>query len=282
MDQINVNQGFDVKPNEWCKSSMNTLEKRMVGLLIDLRDNYGAVGVKAEFEAEGTRFNELLRLKDVVTHSGLGIMLKIGGPEAVRDILDSLIVGVYGIVAPMVESEYALKKHLIAIEKFIPEDLLNSMSFAVNVETQQACKNFDEMLKNSKINLLDFVTIGRVDLSGSMGLNREEINSDEVFRLTQDVCDKARKAKIGTAMGGAISPQAIPFIERLVNDNLLDRFETRKIIFSAPRAIKNARVGLIKANQFELLWLQNKADYYTIISREDKERIGMLQSRSTL
>lgn len=282
MDPINVIQSFDVKPNEWCKSSVNTLEKRMVDLLIDLRDNCGAVGVKAEFEAEGTRINELMRLKDVVAHGGLGIMLKIGGPEAVRDILDSLIVGVYGIVAPMVESEYALKKYLIAIEKFIPEDLLNSMAFAINVETQQACKNFDAMLKNSKINLLDFVTIGRVDLSGSMGLNREEINSDEVFRLTQEVCDKARKAKIGTAMGGAISPQAIPFIERLVSDNLLDRFETRKIIFSAPRAIKNARIGLIKANQFELLWLQNKADYYTIISREDKERIGMLQSRSTL
>ena len=32
---------------------MNTLEKKMVNTLIDLRENHHVVGVKAEFEAEG-------------------------------------------------------------------------------------------------------------------------------------------------------------------------------------------------------------------------------------
>lgn len=264
------------------KTGLNSLEKRMVDLLIDLRDNYGAVGVKAEFESEGTRLNELMRLKDVVSRSGLQLMLKIGGPEAVRDILDALIVGVSGIVAPMVESAYALKKYLLAIERFIPEDVTADLICAVNVETRQAYQNFAEMLAHPKIDLLNFVTIGRVDLSGSMGLSREQINSDEVFQIAKEICRMARRAHIGTAMGGGISKQAIPFIGQLVSDNLLDRFETRKIIFSAPRALSDAEISLIKANQFELLWLQNKADYYTLISREDQERIGMLQTRSSL
>ncbi|OGH69561.1 MAG: hypothetical protein A3C90_00285 [Candidatus Magasanikbacteria bacterium RIFCSPHIGHO2_02_FULL_51_14] len=254
----------------------------MVDSLADLRENFGAVGVKAEFEAEGTRLNELIRLKDIVSRAGLTLMVKIGGPEAVRDILDALIVGVSGIVAPMVESAYALKKYFLALEKYIPADVLGEMVCAANVETRQAYQNFGEMLGHPKIDLLDFATIGRVDLSGSMGLNREEINSEQMFHITKDICEMARKANIKTAMGGGISKQAIPFIGRLVNDRLLDRFETRKIIFSAPQAINNADVSLIKANQFELLWLQNKADYYTVISREDKERIGMLQTRSTL
>ena len=41
---------------------MNTLEKRMIEQLCDLRENHHVVGVKAEFEAEGTRMEEALRL----------------------------------------------------------------------------------------------------------------------------------------------------------------------------------------------------------------------------
>jgi hypothetical protein len=252
----------------------------MAELLVDLKRNHGAIGVKAEFEAEGTRHNELIRLKDVVSHCGLGIMLKTGGPEAVTDILDGIIVGVTGILAPMIESAYALKKYLLAVEKYIPEDVLQHILIAINVETEQAYKNFFEMIHLPQITLLDFVTIGRVDLSGSMGLDREEINSEQVFRVTQDICKQSKEAGIKTTMGGGISTEAIPFIERLVHDNLLDRFETRKIIFSASNGMKNTGEGLKKANQFELLWLQNKANYYTTISREDKERIGMLKARS--
>ncbi len=264
------------------KSCLNALESEMVGLLTDLRDNHGAIGVKAEFEAEGTRLNELMRLKDIVSHCDLEIMLKIGGPEAVRDILDALIVGVSGIVAPMVESEYALQKYLRAVAKFVPEDVRRGMLVAVNIETQQAYTNFSAMLTHPEIDLLGVVTIGRVDLSGSMGLGRDDINSNTVFRITKDICDLARRAGLVTTMGGGISTEAIQFIERLVTENLLDRFETRKVIFSASRGIVDARTAITKANQFELLWLRNKADYYTAISREDQERIGMLKLRSAL
>ena len=36
-------------------TKMNLLEKQMVETLIDLKTNHHVVGVKAEFEAEGTR-----------------------------------------------------------------------------------------------------------------------------------------------------------------------------------------------------------------------------------
>ena len=46
---------------------MNKLELQMTELLLDLKQNYHVTGIKAEFEAEGTRMEEAMRLKDVTS-----------------------------------------------------------------------------------------------------------------------------------------------------------------------------------------------------------------------
>ena len=77
---------------------MNKFEKEMVDVLHKLKEEHGVIGVKAEFEAEGSRFNELIRLKEILSKVDLGLYIKIGGCEAVRDILDCEIIGVEGII----------------------------------------------------------------------------------------------------------------------------------------------------------------------------------------
>jgi len=162
---------------------MNQLEKKMVDRLIDLKENHYVIGVKAEFEAEGTRLEEAMRLKEVSLTAGLSLTLKIGGCEAIRDMFEGADLGSAHVVAPMVETPYALKKYLGAVKQAFSEDQRNDMDFLINLETITACNNFDEMLKLPDLGLLNGIVLGRVDLTGSMNLSREDINSDKVKTL---------------------------------------------------------------------------------------------------
>lgn len=258
---------------------MNTLERKMVDTLIDLRENHHVIGIKAEFEAEGTRMEEALRLKEVIMKAGLGLTLKIGGCEALRDMYEARVVGVSKIVAPMVETAYALKKFLAAVNLAFPEDEREDVHFAVNIETIDACRAFDQMLALPEIDTLYGVVMGRVDLTGSMGLKRDDINSSQVFEITRELFTKAKEKNLECAIGGGVSAHSLPFFKDL-GPGLIDRYETRKVIFGCPEALgDNADKGILKAVGFELLWLKNKRDYYHMISAEDEHRIEMLESR---
>ena len=258
---------------------MNSIEREMVGILKDLRENHHVVGVKAEFEAEGTRLEEAMRLKEVLEKAELGLTLKIGGCEAIRDMYEARVLGVSRIVAPMIESAYALKKFLLAIELAFPADELDQIDFAINIETISAYKCMDEMLALPGIDLLDGVVVGRVDLSHSMGLGRDDINSPQVSTIAKDVIAKAKGKSLETAVGGGVSAHALP-IFREWPAGQLDRYETRKVIFGCPAALaSDAEKGILKAVYFELLWLKNKREFYGMIFAEDAQRIEMLEAR---
>jgi hypothetical protein len=76
-----------------------------------------------------------MRLKEICNQADTKLTLKIGGPEAVRDMMDSSIIGVKGLVGPMVESAFGLKKYITAINNNIPESIIPSLNLYINVET---------------------------------------------------------------------------------------------------------------------------------------------------
>ena len=258
---------------------MNSTETKMVIVLKELKQKHHASGVKAEFEAEGTRTEELMRLKEICLASGASLTLKIGGCEAVRDMYDARAIGVDYLVAPMVETAFSLRKYLQALDSVFPEDEQKNVEFLVNIETLQAVKNIDKMLEIPEIKKLDGIVIGRVDLTGSIGLDRKSVNSDQIFELTTQVLKKAKGKGMVCVVGGAIAVDTIPFL-RKIPAGIIDRYETRKMCFLAGPALKEGtESGISKAVEFELLWLENKRDYYKSISEEDNKRIAMLEER---
>lgn len=258
---------------------MNDLEREMLVVLRHLKEHYGVFETKAEFEAEGSRMEEMMRLKDVTVTAGLPIILKIGGVEAVTDVYNGLALGVRGLIAPMAETAFALSKFLNIIKNLVAPDNARDIEFAFNLETVTGWRNLDEMLALPDRGLLAGVTVGRVDLTGSMGLSRSAIDtSEEVYRICEDVFRKARKAGLRTGLGGGISRESIPFVTRLHEQGLLDKFETRKVVFPAD-AIRYGDAAILKAVEFELLWLKSKRRYYSGIKREDEHRIRMLEQR---
>lgn len=259
---------------------MNKREKLMRDILIRGKENYGVVSVKAEFEAEGTRPDELLRLVDVVRSAELPMTVKIGGCEAIRDLLESKQIGVRYIVAPMVETAYALKKYIAAKNLVFDAEELEDTDFLFNMETITGFNNREEIVSTaSSVNGVNGIVFGRVDFVGSLNLDRKSVDSLDVMSMVLEVANLSKKNNLDFLMGGAVSIDSLNSI-KAVSEVHLTRFETRKVVFSGESAkIKDIDKGLLNAVHFELLWLLNKRDYYGRIFKEDEKRIEMLEQR---
>lgn len=258
---------------------MNKMERQMVTTLKDLKENHFVVGIKAEFEAEGTRMEEALRLKEVVTTAGLELTVKIGGCEAIKDMYDAKTLGVSRIVGPMIESTYAMHKFLKAAGMVFNDDEGCNVKFLINVETKTGLGSLDEMLGSYESEKLGGIVFGRVDMTGSLGLTREDVNSDQIFNIACEIAAKCKMHNIECIIGGGVSAHSLPFFRNLPEGSLT-RYETRKVIFQCPEALApTAGDGILKAVGFELMWLKNKRDFYGTIHSEDKSRIEMLEAR---
>jgi len=260
---------------------MNQSEKRMLELLRKGKADHGVVAVKAEFEAEGTRTDELLRLLEIARRADLGVAVKIGGCEAIRDLIECRQFGVDYIIAPMVESAYALGKFIDAKNKVFSAEEQRDIRFLFNVETRNTLNDLAAIEEKAAANDVGMV-FGRVDFAGSMGKDRSFVNSPDMMGFVEQIAGIARDRNIECVVGGGVNADSIAPLRR-VQPIRLDRFETRKVIFGG-QAIHNASMaaGLQLAVDFELEWLKNKRDYYRTIGAEDEARIAMMENRQTI
>lgn len=263
------------------KKEHRGFEAEMLDVLHTMSESGCLWGVKAEFEAEGTRFLELVELVRISRMAGIKLAVKIGGCEAIRDLDELKKLGVDAIVAPMVESGYAVRKFDEALVRVFGSGSVGTQ-FLVNFETAVAWQNkadiFGAIERAKKI---DGIVFGRVDFSLSSGFSRDDINSEPVKDVALHLSSRTKDIDGGVfVVGGGVSALSFPLLEE-VNKVKLDRFETRKIVFDAPSMLpRGNREDLLKlAMRFEIAWLNYKREQASLVSIEDDARITMLEDR---
>jgi hypothetical protein len=194
-------------------------------------------------------------------------------------MVEARIIGVDCLVAPMVESPYALRKYLQAVKKVFEFDGNIGIEAFVNVETKDAVKQFDAMLEVPEVSLLKGIVIERVDLCYSLGINSEDIDNKKINEIVSETISKAKSNNLTTVIGGGLNVNSITFLES-IPDGYLDYFETRKICFDRSKALKQStEKGILKALGFELMWLRSNMQYHKDISVTETERMNYLDNR---
>ena len=241
-------------------------------ILANLKE-LGCSGIKISYEDEGALLNEVITMRYLTALTGIGLSIKIGGCEAKRDIVDCLNISCDSIVAPMIESSFALNKFSKSLKQY---NYNGEKGF--NLETITAYNNLEEI--SNEFKSIDYVTVGRVDFVSSLKKDRSYVNDDHMYEIVSNIFTKAREYNIKCYLGGAVSIDSKDFIEKLIEDNLLDKFETRYIIFD----VKNIKFEdfenlLYYANIFEVEWLKFISDRYHLLFNKDSERIKMIEER---
>ena len=250
--------------------------------ILSLKETGRLIAIKAEFEAEGTRIDELGILSNACFKNDIPLTLKIGGPAAIRDIFEAFQLGAKIILIPMVESEYSLEYFINAYEKFSNDfyGLNEKTKLAINIESKLGYKNINKILEKIKTKSLPIshIVIGRTDLSSSLLI--DDVNSKEIFNITKDITQKSFLNNLKCTIGGNLTSDSFEFINSLKYHNL-DGFESRKVTFKFSESLtKKDFDSLIKLSlEFELAWLDLKRNMYSLRSNEENARVSTIRNR---
>ena len=234
----------------------------------------GVVGIKQSFEDEGALPQDILTMRRITEQIGLNLSIKIGGCEAKTDIQFCKSINADKIVAPMVETSFALTKFIESIIN-IPK-----LNFYINIESKTAYENLDNILSSPSSKLLSGIVIGRSDLTKSYGFGKDYVDSPQMQDIVYKALVKCKEYNITTLMGGNISSKSSKFVKKLYKEKLLEYIETRNVIIKLNNKNINNIASIIKSSLiFESKWLQYKANYYNKIGKEYTDRSILILNR---
>lgn len=239
--------------------------------LQELKEIYGCNSLKFETEAEGASFEEIRYYMNLALGQ-VPIIVKIGGPDARNDIRELSKIGVQGLIAPMVESPYGLENFVVALKETVSPKQYEYLWKGINIETITTYRQIDDILHNKNISQIQGISIGRSDLSNSMGI---AVDSVKVMELVKEINIKAQKKKLVVSVGGGITPKNSQNIITEINP---DRINTRNLGFDIKKC-KDIFQSIKKALEFECALLEHKAKQIKAHHDTLMERIKILKKR---
>lgn len=242
-----------------------------------LKADYDLLGIKAEFEAEGSSFEDLVRLRRLTAALGVELHLKIGGVEAYRDIKDAVTLGVDGLIAPMVESPFGLLKFLECVDKVFPPD---SIRLAINVETKHAIEDLDAILAVGA-GRIHGITIGRTDLSASWMDPAVKPDTPFIMDLVRATTARIAARGLEVTVGGSIQAASLPLFATFDGDLASIRaLETRKVMLPTKVLVSSRGPDALKAAlAFERRYIESKREIHEIFLRDESARLAKLSQR---
>lgn len=255
---------------------MYGMEQDLYAQLVRLKDRFGIEFVKAEFEAEGASFRDVVRLRRLTAQAGVGLILKIGGCESVRDLRDAVELGADGLVAPMIESPFALSKFWEACNKVFRTGRRPRLAF--NVETKTCVDNLAAILDYAA-GKMDGFTLGRTDLAASYFDPFVTPDSEFLLAEIERITLTARSRGWEVWMGGSLSQKSAAVLaSRPILRAQISRLETRKVVIPSSAVFESPEV-VAEALKLEELYLLSRQEILEDSLMEDRQRLKVLTAR---
>ena len=163
----------------------------------------------------------------------LPLHVKIGGAEARNDIRELSSLQVDCLIAPMIESPYALKNYIQTLKDVLRAEEYQKIDKGINIETITSFENLSAILELPEASELNQITAARTDLSSSMNL---ETSTHEVLEICSAICTSCQKKGLLVSIGGRILPKDTA---TLIHHIRPERINTRHMVLSVDKLLQS-------------------------------------------
>jgi len=213
---------------------------------MELARPLGLQAFKLGTEEEGLSAQEVAFLAGLVPQD-IGIMVKIGGPCARADLRLAAEVKATAVIAPMVESPFALMRFVEACTLDLGSRRQQTL-LAFNLETAQALAQLSTLLEHPSARELSFVNIGRSDLAASLGLT---ISDPKMHRIVAQAISQIAAHNLPVHVGGSVTRSSLLPLLELAS---IAEFHTRFLAFTVGPQVADAIDAALRL-EVELLHL---------------------------
>jgi len=224
-------------------------EKKLREMLKNLKEKHGLVAIKLGTEAEACSF-EYIAYVNKLAQQIVPVLVKIGGPDARNDIRALSRMRIGGIIAPIVESPYGLKKYVRTMKEVAGEENFKILFKGVMIETLSAFNQMSKMLETPEIKMINQITIGRSDLSKSIG---RQVDDQEIVEKCKEITKWAHAAGLTVSVAGGISPFSA---KQIANEIKSDEITTGYLVFNIKES-SNISESVRKGLEFEVALLRD-------------------------